>query len=150
MYVSHVESFFGVEFIVYNVSGDIFHDEYFHASSTRSSASVYLTDLSSTYRQNVSYFVRVNDSDSGEMEYIDALNGTAGYIGRGNVNASNIDNPPWILPGEDLLQLNPVDSPPETCDAGRLGSIYFDISQDDLCQCASGGWEVIRDGSGCS
>ena len=51
---------------------------------------------------------------------------------------------------EDLLKLNPVDTAPETCTAINLGAIYFDISEDDMCQCASGGWEVIRDGSDCS
>ena len=75
---------------------------------------------------------------------------------------NNIVNPPILeriavsgvstnmFMSEDILRLNPVDTEPDVCGATTLGAIYFDISEDDMCQCASGGWEVIRDGSECS
>jgi len=51
---------------------------------------------------------------------------------------------------EDLLKLNPVDTAPETCNAPNLGAIYFDISEDSLCQCTSTGYKVIYDNSECT
>jgi len=51
---------------------------------------------------------------------------------------------------DDTLRLNPVETAPETCGATNLGAIYFDISEDDMCICKLGGWEVIRDGSACT
>ncbi len=51
---------------------------------------------------------------------------------------------------KDYMNLHPTNTAPITCDASHLGAIYFDISEDDMCQCASGGWEVIRDGSACT
>ncbi|MCP3684463.1 MAG: hypothetical protein GY861_17500 [bacterium] len=52
---------------------------------------------------------------------------------------------------EDLMKLNPVDTAPETCDAAHLGSIYFDISEDQMCVCTSGGWkEMDATGSACT
>ncbi len=51
---------------------------------------------------------------------------------------------------KDYMNLNPVDTAPITCDATHLGAIYFDISEDGMCQCASGGWELIKDGSACT
>ncbi len=30
------------------------------------------------------------------------------------------------------------------------GAIYFDISEDGMCQCKSTGWKLIKDGSECT
>ena len=51
---------------------------------------------------------------------------------------------------DDMLRLNPVNIAPETCTAINLGAIYFDISEDDMCVCKSGGWKVMTDGSDCT
>ncbi len=56
----------------------------------------------------------------------------------------------YFLLGTDYMKLNPVDTSPKTCSASLLGAIYFDISMDGMCQCSSGGWELIKDGSACS
>jgi len=76
---------------------------------------------------------------------------------RNNVNTPPIENSVSIAGGGDTflmaldyMKMNPVDTSPEICDIAMLGAIYFDISEDDMCQCASGGWEVIRDGSDCT
>jgi len=50
---------------------------------------------------------------------------------------------------EDLLRLHPVDTAPETCNAGNLGAIYYDISEDDMCVCRSWGWSLMIDGGEC-
>jgi len=74
---------------------------------------------------------------------------------------NNIVNPPVInlvgisggstnmFMAEDILKLAPTNSPPETCNAANLGAIYFDISQDAMCACRSGGWKVISTGGVC-
>ena len=49
-----------------------------------------------------------------------------------------------------LLRLDPVDIAPETCTSTILGAIYFDVSEDDMCVCKSGGWFVMADGSACT
>ena len=49
-----------------------------------------------------------------------------------------------------MIKLNPVDTAPETCNANYLGAQYFDISEDGTCECTSGGWLVMRDGSACT
>ena len=51
---------------------------------------------------------------------------------------------------EDILRLNPLNTPPEVCVASILGAIYFDTSEDDMCVCKSTGWKVISDGSACT
>ena len=51
---------------------------------------------------------------------------------------------------KDMMRLNPIDTAPETCSATILGAIYFDISEDDMCVCKSGGWKVMTDGSACT
>lgn len=51
---------------------------------------------------------------------------------------------------EDIMKLNPVNTAPETCNAINLGAIYFDISEDNMCVCKSGGWKVIEDGTACT
>ena len=49
------------------------------------------------------------------------------------------------------MKLNPVDTAPETCDATFLGAIYFDISEDQMCVCTSGGWKEMDDtGTACT
>ena len=75
---------------------------------------------------------------------------------------NNIVNPPVLdvitiagatsnfLLAKDYMKLNAVDTAPETCDATMLGAIYFDISEDGMCQCAAGGWELIKDDSACT
>jgi len=76
---------------------------------------------------------------------------------RNNVNTPPVINRIDISGGsssmflsEDLMKLNPIDTAPETCDAQNLGAIYFDISEDGMCQCKSTGWKVIEDGSACT
>lgn len=51
---------------------------------------------------------------------------------------------------DDYMKLHPVDAAPITCDATSLGAIYFDVSEDDMCVCKSGGWFVMTDGSTCT
>jgi len=55
-----------------------------------------------------------------------------------------------FLLSTDYMKLNPVDTAPETCDTSMLGAIYFDVSEDGMCQCKSTGWKVIEDGSDCT
>jgi hypothetical protein len=55
-----------------------------------------------------------------------------------------------FLLAEDYMKLNPIDTEPQLCTAAFLGAIYFDISEDGMCQCSTGGWELIKDGSACT
>ena len=48
---------------------------------------------------------------------------------------------------EDMLRLVPVDTAPEVCGASNKGGIYFDISEDQMCICTSGGWMEMDDAS---
>lgn len=40
----------------------------------------------------------------------------------------------------DTLKFIPIDTPPIACDDSTLGSMYFDISEDQTCTCTSDGW----------
>lgn len=51
---------------------------------------------------------------------------------------------------KNYLKLNNNDDAPYTCDASTLGTMYFDISEDGHCECTSGGWLVMRDGTACT
>ena len=50
---------------------------------------------------------------------------------------------------KDAMKLNPIDTAPIVC-PGNLGAIYYDISEDSMCQCKSTGWFVIEDGTACT
>ena len=50
---------------------------------------------------------------------------------------------------KDVMRINPVDTAPLSCPT-YLGAMYFDISEDGYCQCKSGGWFVMEDGSPCT
>ena len=90
-------------------------------------------------------------SDTNDYTYI-AVQRTRNYVGTNpvieTISISGASTSMFLQ--EDMLKLNPVETAPQVCSATTLGGIYFDISEDSLCQCTSTGWEVIIDGSTCT
>lgn len=85
VYVSHNESFTDVNIIVYNKTGSIYMDETFLTSDARTTAVLILRDINSSYDDVFNYSVQVNIS--GTWTWLDDLNHTEGYLGRGNLSA---------------------------------------------------------------
>ncbi|MFH1063514.1 MAG: hypothetical protein V1729_00370, partial [Candidatus Woesearchaeota archaeon] len=58
------------------------------------------------------------------------------------------DEPIQILQVNDVMRLNPTDSP-GTCAAAQEGSLYYDNSENNLCICDSSNW-VLTNGTTCT
>lgn len=70
---------------------------------------------------------------------VDANFGDASY--RWKVFATTVDV-------SEVLKLAPTDSPP-TCNAGAKGTIYYDDSLGELCDCNGSAWAQVDGGGGC-
>ena len=91
-------------------------------------------------------------SDSNNYTYV-ALKRTRNNVGTTPVidSVSLSGGSSYFILQKDMMNLYPVDTAPETCDAVHLGALYFDISEDQFCQCTSGGWKEMDDaGADCT